>query len=425
MAKLYKFDSGLTLLYEANKINKSTSIEISFACGARCDSDLAGLSHFCEHMFFTGTDKLTRQEVSKRYFDFIKTNAFTSNTEIVFTGSIITSRLGEYLQVVQDMICNSKFSTKAVEEEKKVVIQEIVQDADKHAQHADSWRRYELYKLEHFKNGILGTKETVSKITSKDVKNYVKKYFVKNNCVISICSTLTFNKVKQLVRKYFESVIPSNDLKPLPYSSNKLIDEENVQLNSKEIDKNFLSIVFKSKRKGGDLKYRALLNIISNMIDDIGDGLTKELRLDNSLVYGMSSYNMINKVNSSLDLYTEISKQNIKPCLDVIIDYINRIVKNGFTNEQFDKEIAKNEYYWQTHVETPDSVRNNLTTHKFYGRFVSSKDIYNEVKHLTLDEVNKTMRELFTNSQIQVLVYGNASKKDLYTINQIRKKFNF
>ena len=85
MAKLYRFDSGLTLLYEVNTINKSTSIEIAFDCGSRCDGKLAGLSHFCEHMFFTGTDELSRQEVSKRYFDFIKTNAFTSNTQIAFT----------------------------------------------------------------------------------------------------------------------------------------------------------------------------------------------------------------------------------------------------------------------------------------------------------------------------------------------------
>ena len=125
MAKLYTFDSGLKLLYEVNNINKSTSIEIGFDCGARCDGENAGLSHFCEHMFFTGTDKLSKQEVSKRYFDFIRANAYTSNTDIVFNGTIITSKLASYLRCVQDMICNSNFNTIAVEEEKKVVYSTI------------------------------------------------------------------------------------------------------------------------------------------------------------------------------------------------------------------------------------------------------------------------------------------------------------
>ena len=176
MAKYYKFDSGLVLLYENNTINKSTSIEIAFDCGSRCDSELYGLAHFCEHMFFTGTDKLSRQEVAKRYLDFFKTNAFTNGSEIVFTGDIITSKLCDYLCAVQDMICNSTFKPKAVEDEKKVVIQEIVRDIDKHSHKASRLLQYELYNLEYHEVGVLGTYETVNKITSKDVKNYVKKY---------------------------------------------------------------------------------------------------------------------------------------------------------------------------------------------------------------------------------------------------------
>ena len=67
MKKVFKFNSGLTLLYCKNKTNKSTVLNIEFGCGARCDGELAGLSHFCEHMFFTGTNKLNKQEVTKRY----------------------------------------------------------------------------------------------------------------------------------------------------------------------------------------------------------------------------------------------------------------------------------------------------------------------------------------------------------------------
>ena len=200
MAKFHKFDSGLIVLYENNKINKATNIEISFDCGARCDGDLSGLAHFCEHMMFTGTDKLSKQEVTKRYFDFIKANAFTSNNTIVFAGEIVTSRLAEYLTVVQDMICNSTFTSKAVEAERKIITQEIAQDADKHSHHANRLIDYELYKLEHLKNGVLGSERTISKITSKDVKKYIKKYFVKNNCIISVCTPLAFNKVISLIK---------------------------------------------------------------------------------------------------------------------------------------------------------------------------------------------------------------------------------
>lgn len=424
MAKAYKFDSGLTLLYENNKINKATSIEIAFDCGSRCDGDLPGLSHFCEHMFFTGTKSLSKQQVTKRYFDFIKTNAYTNRDEIVFTGTIMTNKLDKYLLAVQDMICNSTFKPSAVEEEKKVVIQEIAHEVDKHAVHASKLRRYEYYKEDYLKHGVLGSKETVNKITSKDVKNYVKKYFVKNNCVITMCSHLSFNRAKALVKKYFDDLMPSNHLTPLPYMQNRLIDEENVKVYHRDIDKNFFSIIFKFSKPGPDLKYRCVLSGIANMIDDISLGLTKVLRIDNSLVYSINADYMINNVNSYLELLTEISRENIKPCLDIIVNYINNITQHGFSVEQFKEELEKEEYYWQTKVDKPSHVRDSLSRYRFYGDFVSDKDIHDMVHKLTLEDINNELNQIFKTAKIQVFIYGNADKKDVYTIKQIKNKLN-
>jgi len=424
MSKYYKFDSGLVLLYENNKINKATSIEIGFDCGARCDGDLAGLSHFCEHMFFTGTDKLNKQEVTKRYYDFINVNAYTTNSDIVFTGNIATSKLGEYLTTVQDMICSTTFKPKAIVEEKKVVLQEIVQASDNHVRIAEELFYYDIYGLEYYKNGVLGNKQSVSKITSKHVKSYVKKYFVKNNCVISICSPLTFNKVKSLIRTHFDSTMPSNQLKALPYMDNKLVAEQKVENYNKKIDKNFLSVVFKFDKNGPDLKYRTILGILCSIVDDISDGLTQELRIKNGLTYAMGSDYMINHKNSYLELRTEISSENIKPCIDIIIDYMRNLKNNGITTELLKREKEKDEYYWQTRIPKPNDVRYCLTRYRFYDKFVSNKDIHNSIQSVNLDEFNKVVTEILNTSKIQVFVYGNASKKDIFTIKQIIQKFN-
>ena len=424
MAKFYKFDSGLTVLYEHNKINKSTSIEISFDCGARCDDKLPGLSHFCEHMFFTGTNALTKQDVTKRYYDFINVNAYTTNTEIVFTGNIITNKLSQYLSVVADMICNSAFKPKAVEDEKKVVVQEILQYADNPIRTAEKLFYYEIYGLEHLKNGVLGSVDTVNQIQCKDVKKYVKKYFVKNNCTISIVSPLSFNNVKQIIKKHFDEFMPSSNLAKLPFMENMCVDGEKVSMYKADISKNYLSVVFKFKQKGPDIKYRVIMGTICNIIDDISDGLTKELRIDNSLIYGMASDYMINKNNSYLELRTEISSENIKLCIDIIMGYISNLKNNGFTQEQLSKELEKDEYYWQTKVNKPRGICNELNRFRFYGKFVADKQIHKEIKKLTLNEVNSKLKELLTSAQIQAFVYGNASKNEMYTIKQIKKKFN-
>lgn len=423
MARYYKFDSGLVLLYEYNNINKSTGINVSFDCGSRCDGDIPGLSHFCEHMLLSGTDKLSKQECLKRYFDFVRVNLYTSRTNICFTGNIITSKIIGYLSCVQDFICNSTFKAEMVEEEKKVIAQEIATDADKHYRRAEDLRLYETYEEECYKNSILGTRDSINKITRMDVKKYIKKYFVNNNCIVSICSPLSFAKIKTIVRKHFESNMPTNSLKPLPYKDNSVVDVQKVKLYKKNIDKTFLSIVFKCDYKGPDLQYYAGLATVCNMIDDIGNGLTKELRIDNSLVYSMWADNAITKNNSYISLNTEVFKENIKPCLDVVFNYIKRIATTGFTQQELNEELERNEYYWHTRVPHPDYLLDSLSRYRWYGKFVSDKDIYEQGKKVTLQQVNKIAKSLFANPNVKVVVYGNADKSDVYTLNQIKKKF--
>ena len=124
------YDNGTHLFYQKNKINGSTVVEIVFDCGSRCDGDKPGLAHFCEHMFFTGTKTEDKKTISKQYFDFINTNAFTNSKTISFVGTIFTKEFKDYLKQVEKMINKSTFSKKAVEEEKQVVLQEIVRDSD-------------------------------------------------------------------------------------------------------------------------------------------------------------------------------------------------------------------------------------------------------------------------------------------------------
>ena len=176
---LHVFNSGAELIYQKNNVTKSTALKICFACGSRCDGEIYGLSHFCEHMFFTGTKTENKQQISKQYFDFIDVNAFTNAQEISFLGEIFTSELKNYLALVAKLITKSTFSPENVEEEKKVVLQEIVQDSDDYNRNAIRHFSYLLFDKIFYDKGVLGNKKSVSMITSDMVKNYVKKYLVK------------------------------------------------------------------------------------------------------------------------------------------------------------------------------------------------------------------------------------------------------
>ena len=116
--KQVELPNGGKLYYVKNLINNSTVVDINFDCGSRCNK-IEGLAHFTEHMFFTGTDKMTKEDIAKKYFDFIDVNAATSLRYIYFNGQLFTKEFADYLSTVAMMITESTFSEENVEKEKQ------------------------------------------------------------------------------------------------------------------------------------------------------------------------------------------------------------------------------------------------------------------------------------------------------------------
>lgn len=425
MYKIFKFENGLTLYYAKNDINKSTAVEISFDCGSRCDGDISGLSHFCEHMFFTGTKTENKAEISKQYFDFIKVNAYTNTKEIFFTGEIFTSEFKNYLSMVAKLITESTFSAKAVEDEKKVVIQEIVKDNDKYAKKASQHFSYLMFEKDYYKNGVLGSTKSVSSITNKDVKNYVKKYFVTNNCRVYVCSPYNFNKVKKLVSSCLGDKLKTN-LNLQPFDFDDYGSTKTCKLNVKKVkvEKNYLSISFKLPHDKIDLRKISTIGMLSDVMQDLSDGVQKYLRLQKNLVYYADVYTYTCQKENLLIFKTECSKENINACIDVLCDYVSKLLKEGIAQENIDKQKRHARYYYETSVKRPTKYLNNLLYHRRYNKIVTSKEDYKIFQSITLNEVNECLHKLFTNPTFVCSVYGDAEKSDVYSLQELKNKFN-
>lgn len=422
--KRHIFDCGAELIYKKNMITKSTALRICFACGARCDGDVAGLAHFCEHMFFTGTKTEDKQKITKQYFDFINANAFTNTQEITFVGEIFTRELKNYLSLVAKLITKSTFSQKNVENEKKVVLQEIVQGADDFDIISARHYGYLLYNKEYLENGVLGTKKSVSSITSKMVKDYVQKYFVANNCKIFITSPLEIEEVISLCENELLSKLNINpNLEELPYDAVKITDKSSSNITHRNINKNFLYLGIKTNISRADLKKLSYVWALSDIMSDYSEGILKTLRLEKGLVYSGHFFFDDNKYDGELVFKTELEKDNIKPCITCLIDYIKRLRTQGIDQKLIDKHLKRNSYAIETNVDTPKIVVSDLETFKRYDRIFTIFDVNKYQNEMTKRDLDELIKEIFTNPNIVCLVYGDATKQDIFTIKEIKDMF--
>lgn len=414
---------GGKLYYVKNKISKTTAIDIQFACGSRCDT-IPGLAHFSEHMFFSGTKDLTADEINKKYFDFIDVNAATTSKMIEFYGTIFTKEVGDYLSLVAKMITETTFSQKAVDKEIKVIQQEIARSSDKHGNKSSLNNDYSLMQEECLKNETLGSKESVASIKSKDVKNFVKKYFVKENVIVFISSPMPFYKVKKLVSKNLVSKLNSNPkFKKLPKFIGEIKDDSFYNIKNENIKKNYLYINFVKDHDYYDLVYFRKLGLVLDMLNDSSQGIKKDLRLKKSLVYNARFNIFALKKEYIITLATECDSKNINEIIKTTAEYLKNIVTNGFTQVQLDK--AKRLYdYGEAAKEPRVSVyMRKLYMYNRIGKITNSRKFKETIKNTTLEECNQIFREVFSDPRVSMTIYGDASKKETLTKAQFKKCF--
>lgn len=422
--KIIDLPNGGKLYYVKNKITKSTLVSLQFLCGAREDT-IPGLAHFTEHMFFTGTKDKDKKQISKQYFDFINTNAYTNTKDICFVGNVFTNEFDNYLTTVAELITKSTFSQKNVDTEIPVVQQEIASAKDKYYNYAWNSNNYNLFKHQVFKNYVLGSEKTIATIKSKDVKNYVKKHFVANNLHAYVASPMSVGHVKKLLVKFSNSLPNKANYQPLPMKFLDIVDDSFFKIDHNDIKKSYLFLNFTFNHNYLERDFKTKLDVVMSMVNNYTDGLQKQMRLEKSLVYGCYFSQNYYLTNATATLYTECEKGNINEILKTTADYIKSKLQNGFTQAELDK--YKREWKYDEEVKEPrtNKYMTNLNHLALYGDVRKKKYIDKLIKNITLEECNALFREVFAVPRVSSTIYGDATKDDIMGKTEFKNLFKF
>ncbi len=414
---------GGKLYYVKNTINESTAVDINFDCGSRFDW-IPGLAHFTEHMFFTGTKNLTKEDIAKKYFDFIEVNAGTSTRYINFNGQVFTKEFKDYLSTVAMMITESTFSQENVDKEIPVVQQEIARQKDKFKTISAWIADYLTFGNPEFKNTTLGSQKSVASIKSEDVKEYVSKYFVANNLEVFVSSPYSLGKVKKLVIKNLVNKLPVNDsFEKAPYFYYNVKNKNFHKIENEKIEKSYVYINFAMNRNRWDFDFKRKFGLVLDMLNDYSEGILNALRLKKSLVYGAGIRDAYYEENSLCGFSTECDKENVNEVIITLANYLKEIAKNGFTQAQLDKAKRLYEYGEATKEVRLKKLTGRLYQFKYYGKILKTKDAKKAIKSATLEEVNTLFREVFKNPTVSLFVYGNATKDEVMDKKSFNKLF--
>ncbi len=179
--------NGLTIIGEYNADAQSMAVGFFTRTGSRDETpEVAGVSHFLEHMMFKSNQKHSTEEVDLE-FDAMgaRYNAFTSEENTVYYGAVLPEFQARLIDLLANML-RPKLLQDDFDTEKKVILEEIAMYKDR-----PQWVVYELARETYHHghplgNSVTGSTESITALTRDQMMAYFERRYAPNNMVVAL-----------------------------------------------------------------------------------------------------------------------------------------------------------------------------------------------------------------------------------------------
>jgi len=202
--RVHPLPGGARLVLESMPERHSTSVVLMFAGGSRLEDDrLGGVSHFIEHLYFKGT---RRRPSSKEIADAIEgvggfINASTDKELTAYWARVPSEHMGLGLDVLFDIVANSKLDPEDVEKERMVILDELRMYQDQPQELVQNLFEELIWPGHPLGRDIAGTEASVSRLTRDDILEYADAHYRLPNMVVGAAGSLDVEETIDLVAR--------------------------------------------------------------------------------------------------------------------------------------------------------------------------------------------------------------------------------
>jgi predicted Zn-dependent peptidase len=403
----HTFSNGLRLVYEHHSAKMpQTHIRAFCHVGSinECD-DIRGASHFIEHMCFKGCTNFPSwtavNEPFSRSGAFF--NATTTKQYTCFIVDCLDYYVHPFLKILGDMMLKSKFEKKEYKLELNVVREETKLNS------IDSYIENMAFYGSAYENWVdHPSYHNPGCLPYNKVIDYYHKYYVPQNMVLSIVSSISFDTIIHYISstsftKHMSHIMPiTNPNLGILLSS----CESNYILKPSDSETSRVEIGVRVCNQFESNEFHAL-NILRHIISvTMSSRLFVELREIRGLTYRSGSYMtlyetvgvfVIFAISDCARLMKDKKRMGTIPVMFSILD---DLVKNGVTDGEM--KMAK------------QNIRESLKMDSVAG---ADKSSYNGIRVMLHNESEK---DIMSNGEIYEKCYKKITKT---TINQVIRKY--
>lgn len=330
--------NGLQILAETSPSARSVALGFFVRTGSRDETpEVAGVTHFLEHMVFKGTPRRTALDVN-RDFDNIGAhyNAFTSEENTVFYAAILPEYLESAVDILADILRPS-LRAEDFDMEKNVIIEEIGMYDDQ-----PMWSAYDAAKRRYFAehplgNTILGTTDSIHRLTRDQMEAYFRRRYIAPNILVAAAGNFEWPRLLSMVERHCGDWASGAAGREQVRETQGSGESEIVQRDKVTLEHVFLL----SPAPGAESPLRHAADILATALgDDSGSRLYWAL-VDPGLAD--SADTSFHDYQGTGSFYTSFSCEpgQAQEDLEIVLDVLRDVQKKGITQEELQQAKSK------------------------------------------------------------------------------------
>jgi zinc protease len=338
--ELDTLDNGLKVIYCVDKSAPVVATYLRYSVGSRYeDTTQAGYAHFFEHLMFEATQDIPRATIDKYVQEAGGTlNANTSFDRTVFFFKVPSNQIKLALWMESERMRKLLVDTVGVETQRGVVLEELKQTKSNRPYGSMLDKVCEnLFTNTSYAWSVIGHERTIERATIDDFRNFYNSFYQPNNGTLVIVGDIDVNETKQYVNDYFGIYPKGNVGEPPPFKLEPMKGEIREQIVDDKAQLPAVFVAYRGPKIGEDDFYP--MQLLTSVLASGESSRLYQRLVDKDELAIQSSIFPLTLEKAGIILLYGIPNVGINPkeMEEVMFDEIEKIVKNGITDEELEK----------------------------------------------------------------------------------------
>ena len=417
MFKKTTLKNGLRIITVPQANTEAVTVLALVGTGSKYETkEISGISHFLEHLFFKGTkERPTPLEVIEP-LDKVGGiyNAFTGEDYTGYYTKVAASHLDLALEWVSDIYLNSLFPLNDIERERGVIIEEINMYLDSPMIYVGEVWKDLLYGDQPAGWDVAGNKETIRRISRKQIIDYKESQYTASNTIICVAGNFKEEAVIEKIKKYF-SRISESDFKQ---KEKVLESQKNPKslLFFKATDQTHFCLGVRAYNLFHPQKYALeLLSVILGGSGMMSNRLFTEVRGKKGLAYYISTDAESDSDVGYLVTRAGVDNSKIDSAIEIILREYKKISTVKVSEGELKKAKENVKGKLALSLESSDAKANFYAGQEIMEKEILSLDeIFKRIDKVSANDILKVAKDIFRPKNLNLAMIGPFKNKERF-----------